>query len=502
MFICRSDLTTVDKMRDYTNSLKGLPPHTIYKEVVVIGNGPSGLALSYLLDGNLPYYNGNSHPDEMLLARLKSIPASRSLVHQDLEYLSQGLEGRANNPVSLLMDALCHPCADQGIDLPSLIDWRYEPDQRIDHVVLGKGLPGGAWQTMDSNVLTISLNTWMELPGLTWFEWESKFRGVANPNARRVSVAEVAAYYSDYLRINNISRHFRSGVVVTAVHQLDGKSLEGVADELRSVQWNVEGFDLSTGESFSYICQKIVLATGSTDLPNRLSVPGERNYPDWVFHDLVSFEHAIDVLAKENPDIHEGVRSVDPVVIIGAGLSAADAVLSARFRSLPVVHIFRRPGITPDRMLPENMYPEYHKVHQMMTDRSGGYPDYTAYPEHKVVGISSFNERKIQLTSPDGQEIVHKVSLIAILIGSRPDLSYLPPEFQDGEKLGVIPDQPIDCRANPLSIDPWSHSLRCSPLGMYAVGPISGDNFVRFLIGGVLAVVHDIHRQKKLLECT
>lgn len=66
----------------------------------------------------------------------------------------------------------------------------------------------------------------------------------------------------------------------------------------------------------------------------------------------------------------------------------------------------------------------------------------------------------------------------------------------------MIPDQPIDCRANPLSINPWSHSLRHSPAGMYAVGPISGDNFVRFLTGGVLAVVHDIHQQNKLLECT
>lgn len=499
-----ADLTQkiIYKMRDFTNGSKALPPHSVYKEVVVVGNGPSGLALSYLLNGNLPYYNGNSHPDEMLLARLKSIPAGRSLVQQDLQYLSQGLEGRANNPVSLLMDALSHPCADQGIDLPSLVDWRHDPNQRVDHIVLGKGPPGGAWQSMDPNVLTISLNSWMELPGLTWFEWESRIKGATNPNARRVTVADVATYYSDYIHINKLARYFRSGVIVTSIHQVDGQSLEGVTDDLRSAKWNVEGFDLTTGESFSYICQKVVLASGSTDLPNRLNIPGEANNPDWVFHDLVNFEHSIDNLSKENPTIYEGVRSVDPIVIVGAGLSAADAVLSARFRSLPVIHIFRRNGITPDRMLPENMYPEYHKVHQMMTDRGKGYPDYLAYPEHKIVDISCSNEKKIQIVSPDGQKIVHKASLVAILIGSRPDLSYLPPEFQDGEKLGVIPNQPIDCRANPLCIDPWSHSLRHGPSSLYAVGPLSGDNFVRFLTGGCLAVVHDILCQRKLYECT
>lgn len=79
---------------------------------------------------------------------------------------------------------------------------------------------------MDPNVLTISLNSWMELPGLTWFEWESKFKGVTNPNARRVTVADVAAYYSDYIRFNKLGRYFRSGVIVTAVREMDGKVTE------------------------------------------------------------------------------------------------------------------------------------------------------------------------------------------------------------------------------------------------------------------------------------
>jgi hypothetical protein len=52
----------------------------------------------------------------------------------------------------------------------------------------------------------------------------------------------------------------------------------------------------------------------------------------------------------------------DPVLIVGAGLSAADGVLAARFRSLPIVHVFRKKAGTLVRELPENMYPEYHKV--------------------------------------------------------------------------------------------------------------------------------------------
>lgn len=57
-----------------------------------------------------------------------------------------------------------------------------------------------------------------------------------------------------------------------------------------------------------------------------------------------------------------GTSQVDPVCVVGAGLSAADAVLAARFHSLPIVHVFRRSGLSPERTLPESMYPEYHKV--------------------------------------------------------------------------------------------------------------------------------------------
>ena len=60
----------------------------------------------------------------------------------------QGLEGRSSNPVALLYDILSHPDADTGQDFPSLLNWRFHPEQAIDHVVLGRGPPGGSWQVV------------------------------------------------------------------------------------------------------------------------------------------------------------------------------------------------------------------------------------------------------------------------------------------------------------------------------------------------------------------
>lgn len=71
-----------------------------------------------------------------------------------------------------------------------------------------------------------------------------------------------------------------------------------------------------------------------------------------------------------------------------------------------------------------------------------------------------------------------------------------------GIGLGVCPTKPIDCRNNPMAIDKVSHSVLNAPKGMYALGPLAGDNFVRFIPGGALAIVSHIWNEKKLNEAT
>lgn len=84
---------------------------------------------------------------------------SRSLMERNLEYLSSGLSGRSQNPTSVLLDQLQHPDADIGENKPSCLRWIFNAKNKIDHLVIGKGLVGGAWHKMaDCNeILTISL---------------------------------------------------------------------------------------------------------------------------------------------------------------------------------------------------------------------------------------------------------------------------------------------------------------------------------------------------------
>merc|ERR1711892_514977 len=530
------------------------------KDFVIIGNGPSGIALSYFFSGNCPYYTGVSQ-DEFLHTRLMVEPGI-SLVEQDLQFLSDGLEGRSNNPVSLLLDALQKPEADLGLEQPSLLEWRSKPEAKIDHVVLGRGRPGGIWQTLDGGLLTVSLGGWMELPNLSMREWkESKQFKEANSEllSRRTSVANVSKYYTDYVEIMAMMDNFRNHTVVTGVKQVKCEDIchtlkvnnsqrqdtqerdinfqseevfnvdmeDQIPDDLSSQcssmsrrrslssvsvdscslgpcspmfqpsytqtsqrcrlenlncdmqmslgsssrspessseilpNWDpilnpslfgcsykhtpnfpnisslqdysrslsesyrtrnkhciqklctqktlfeVTGYEVETDQDgkreikhFKYLTKNVVLATGQTDEPNKLGVPGE-DLP-FVLHNLKELD---DLVKTGNL-----TPNSDPVMIVGAGLSAADAIISAQGHGLPIAHDFRKcvsdPGLIFNK-LPVALYPEYHAVHRMMASGSSHhtkllkghpvereYPGYQAWAQTEIVEIT--RDRKVR----------------------------------------------------------------------------------------------------------
>lgn len=461
--------------------------------VVVIGNGPSGICLSYLLSGYVPYLSPEgSHPNPILNSKLQQYP-HQSLLEQDLEYLSEGLEGRSSNPVAVLFDSLLLPDSDFGADYPSPLAWRYEPECAVPHMVLGKGPPGGAWHAMEGSMLTLSLASWMELPGLKLKDWlREKRRSVRND---RATPAEIASYYQHYVSLMGLEEHFACGTTVTSLERVSGGAEPGV--------WRVRGLRREAGLSrgaelpFCLYAQSVVLATGTHDVPARLSVPGE-DLP-FVCHAFWELETAISTGRLS--------QSSEPLLVVGAGLTAADAVLAAHHLNAPVRHAFRRSVTDPAlifNQLPKVLYPEYHKVHQMMSQQqetavgsgprdgeSGSYPGYVSFPQHRVVAFRS--DRKCVLEGPGGQRTVLPVSMALVLIGSHPNLSFLP---QNGQPLGRDKGDPISCRRNPLLVDPYTHECEQAP-GLYAMGPLVGENFVRFLKGGALAIAAHLARRRR-----
>lgn len=132
-------------------------------------------------------------------------------------------------------------------------------------------------------------------------------------------------------------------------------------------------------------------------------------------------------------DTDELKSNIEPVLIVGSGLSAADAIMAARFRGIPVLHVFRSnnhknsdrsKSLDKLQWLPASMYPEYHKVYEMMGDRKRSYTLYKSLPDHVLIDFSLGTDkfartktRRVTLCTPQGRLISYRVSFAAILIG-------------------------------------------------------------------------------------
>lgn len=500
------------------------------KDVVIIGNGPSAITLSYILDGNWPFYC-REHPNEELHARLQSLNLfvredqvqsnsassvshsscilsifasnfktstqnssccsrkgsstsrleEKSLIRSPLEYICSGLEGRSINPVSVLLDSLQHPEADFGSEIPSCLMWRKIPGKEVDHVVLGQEEAGGSWSRMSrtgcDDILTVSFAQWMQLP-------DCPVTGtMKGTSGKRINLGNVAKYYKSYIQRKGLDKYFRDHSTVTGLKFIE-----------KNKHWKVSGWQEGKG-NFEYITKRVVLATGNSDFANRLSIEGE-DLP-FVFHSISDLERILN-------DAKNRVLTDDPVVIVGSGLTAADAILTCKEYAIPVKHVFRRHPEDPAlifNQLPENLYPEYHMVHDSMkgSHKTPGF-DYKTFPMHSLTEIRK--NKEVVLTNLLGVDDAEtssrttiKASYVLVLIGKRPDLSFiLNKNVRD--QLPVFPGESLSPRSNPIRIEPYSH--RCPSLhGLYAMGPLVGDNFVRFVQGAALAICHDIWDEKE-----
>lgn len=395
-------------------------------DTIVIGNGPAGICASLGLAGYRPYYSG-VHPDPPLHAELFAA-RDRPLTEMPVPAATPGMSARAGNPVGRFFDAVHHPVADHGGRHARCMELRRHPERAIRHLVLGRDEPGGSWHHMPAGMRTLSRGYWMELPGLTMEEWgraQGRWPGSHDPIDR----AEVATYYADVVRRTGLSEHFISGVTVTRAEP-DGD------------HWRVAGHGPEEGDLFTLRCRRLVLAVGMYDRPRRLEILGEAG--ERVTHRV--------------PGEGEG-----PLLVVGAGLSAGDAILMARAQGRPVVHAFiDDPAECSMARLAPDIYPDYHRIAREMAG-----PAIDGYEPLRGARLTAVDEDGTCHLECRAGRATRKVEQVAVLIGSLPDLSLLPPDMLEADD--VIPTD--------------RRTFRTPFPGLYAIGPMAGDNFVRFITG-------------------
>ena len=94
-----------------------------------------------------------------------------------------------------------------------------------------------------------------------------------------------------------------------------------------------------------------MLANGGSDLANRLGLRGEDKSISWLKYELPELEKALNNLSMSER------AKLKPVMIVGAGLSACDAVTICRNAGIKVIHVYRKQTAGLDKLLPENIGP-------------------------------------------------------------------------------------------------------------------------------------------------
>jgi hypothetical protein len=218
----------------------------------------------------------------------------------------------------------------------------------------------------------------------------------------RVTMHDVKLYYRDYVKQKNLDKYLLNNATVTSVRRVycnkliqahtstgasdpqcvasspvlnhfhSNSALNTSSSSPTSVLWEVTGLidkrDRKKASSlthkgelmeFKFYCKHLVLANGTTDLHNELHVKGEN-----LRFILRTIRELEDKIKEDLPRLQK-----EPLMIVGSGLSAADAILLAQKYSIRIIHVIRRSVHDQNLIfnkLPKKAYPEYHRVYEHM----------------------------------------------------------------------------------------------------------------------------------------
>ena len=453
-----------------------------------MGNGPSALILSYILHGHIPYYDpSRPHPDPILHEKLCATPCLFDIDVQDLtahfaasrlSYSTQAL------PINVLLDTLLRPLADTDPGTyPPCVQWRYEGEMQVQHLVLGNtAQAGGQWA--DNPVLAswdigaLSYSEMLSLPGYTFGEhYENTHRRPA-PEFYRPTRREVATYLAAYPEAVSINDSMYTRQKVTGIRREDG------------------GFRI---ESHGICCKHLVLASGT-------------------FSNLIPSRPLLQPL---NALPHPNNMSQAPLLVVGSGFTAADVIITQPNRK--IIHIFKwdpdnRPS--PLRACHPRAYPEYASIYRRMkiaarealgpqgvksplrTRKSNPFFQerdwdnlYEGLPNTYIKAVDLHETRAVlTLETSDGKLIERVISNIEYVIGRRGSLSYIDENI--AKELGQgLEEKPINgALISGRTLRPLvERTLEPAP-NVFVTGSLTGDSLVRFAYGSCVFAAREIMR--------
>ncbi|PCH01382.1 Hypothetical protein PENO1_043050 [Penicillium occitanis (nom. inval.)] len=456
-------------------------------DTVIVGNGPSSMILSYILHGHLPYYSADTpHPDSLLHAKLKDSPC---LLRPDLDgltchfgasllsYSTQAL------PINVLLDTLLRPQGEVD-DLGEVtnLQWHYKPHRAVPHIVVGNApQPGGLWAMDDPihiswDIGTLSYAGMLSLPGYTFADHYRNTTGNELAAFTRPSRRELADYLRAYPAQAGIADSFRDKTMVDGIHRVPG------------------GFYIP---SHRIRCKHLVLASG---------IFSHLIQPPPLLAPLLT-------LPKSDPSCRY------PLLVVGSGFTAADAIISAP-SGQPILHTFLwNPNVRPSplKSCHQQAYPEYAGIYRLMkraalsssSSRAGSRPKarrlastsflesrnwddiYEGLPNCVVEDVQLKEDHAIvTLALEDGTKLSRPVCGLVYGVGRRGALDYLDSSLR-AEVLrdaNHSDDGMISAKTLRTKV---MEDLEVAP-DVFVIGSLTGDSLIRFAYGGCVYAAYSL----------
>lgn len=293
--------------------------------MIIAGGGPGGLGVAATLEGWHPYFEGDYEFPSKEVQQLARQNEANPLAFDPHELLELG-----HRPIEFYR-MRHHPIQ----DAVPLDEWtlKFTKNERADWLMLTTDAPGGLWNNVPKEQMTLGPAHWMELahyPIGKFYKQTGRDRDLD----ALVHRDDLIAYYQAYTEELGLSDHIRAGVKVTNISPA-GDSVDA--------RFLVESIDQSTGQTATYSCDHVVFGVGPRSALRKLKVSG-------ADEDYVS-------LAYSHPDDYPGER----VLVIGGGRSADWAAQELHDAGRMVVYVMRQETESHLKLINDSQYLPYYQ---------------------------------------------------------------------------------------------------------------------------------------------
>uniref|UniRef100_A0A0N5C5M0 Pyr_redox_2 domain-containing protein n=1 Tax=Strongyloides papillosus TaxID=174720 RepID=A0A0N5C5M0_STREA len=428
-------------------------------EVIVIGNGPAGIALSAFLSGIQPYYNGSpEHPNTLLHQKLLDGKEEVNLLYQDIDWFEtefQNLIKPGTTPEASFYDVLNNSPNDNE----SCLKVKINQNAYTPHMVIGLGEIGGSWNTYDDEMVSLSFGNGMDLPGYSLKD----YLNCSHTNVR-LQARIVRDYFQNYVKKMELDKNFTNNTKVIGIEKL--------CDTASKTQfWNITCLKDDTLIPYNLTCKKVVLAIGKNVI-QKLDLNGVYN-ENKIIYELRDLKGKIEYLRKGcqwNDNFNNSIK----VIVVGDGYGAADVISYCLSMGIYIIHIIKRDKLQMKNhklsSISDSIYPEYSSIYRLMMGRINN-PYYVRYLRSS---ISEIYDDEVVIETGQGK-INENYTFIVPCIGKKVDDTLKLQNFNISQ----------------------TYRNRFDPT-IFGIGSLIGDHYVRECVGGALAVARMIINKNSL----